>query len=234
MQVGVIAEGKSDHAVIANILKGKLGIERALLTFIQPELDFDETDLQSSGYQQMSAKEFGGWVLVKNCCLERSRIADFMNASDETRFVVIQIDTAEAQLTGYEVEKPDKSDDAYSSALRENVIAKINGWLDGQFSQHMYYAVTIEEIEAWLLPIYGERTAETAKFSDPKDKLQRLLNTKLSDKERKKLFQDQPFDRYAKLSKEFRNRKSLEKYCQQNESLLLFCRSLEKVDVSEI
>ncbi len=234
MQVGVIAEGKSDHAVIANILKGKLGIERALITFIQPELDFDETDLQSSGYQQMSAKEFGGWVLVRDCCLEKSRIADFMNASNETRFVIIQVDTAETHLTGYEVEKPDKSGDTYSSVLRENVITRINGWLDGQFAEHVYYAVTIEEIEAWLLPIFGERATETAKFNDPKEKLQKLLSTKLTDKERKKLFQEQPFDRYAKLSKEFRNKKSLEKHCRQNESLLLFCRSLEKVAVSEI
>jgi hypothetical protein len=234
MQVGVIAEGKGDHAVIANILKGKLGIDRALITFIQPELYFDETDIQSGGYQQMSAEKFGGWVLVKDCCLERSRIANFMNASDETRIVVIQIDTAEAHHTGYEVERPDKSVDAYSSVLRENVVAKISGWLDGQFSEQVYYAVTIEEIEAWLLPIFGERATETAKFNDPKNRFQSLLNTKLSDKERKKLFQDEPFDRYLKLSKDFRNKKLLEKHCQQNESLLLFCKSLEEVDTSEL
>lgn len=149
-------------------------------------------------------------------------------------FVVIQIDTAEAHHTGYEVERPDKSGDAYSSVLRENVVARISGWLDGQFSEQVYYAVTIEEIEAWLLPIFGERAAETARFNDPKEKLQKLLNTKLSDKERKKLFQDEPFDRYLKLSKDFRNKKLLEKHCQQNESLLLFCKSLEEVDTLEL
>lgn len=234
MQVGVIAEGRSDQAVIANILKGKLGIDRALITFIQPEFYYDETDLQSAGYQQMARNEFGGWVLVKNCCTEKSRIEEFINVFEEDRIVVIQIDTAEAHLEGYEVEKPDKNDPSYSSTLRQNVIAKISGWLEGQFAQHLYYAVTIEEIEAWLLPILGERSAETAKFSDPKDKFQKLINTRLSDKERKKFFQDATFDRYLKVSKDFRNRKSLEKYCQQNESLLLFCQSLEEVDTSEI
>jgi len=234
MQVGVIAEGRSDHAVIANILKGKLGIDRALITFIQPELYYDETDLQSGRYKQMGRNEFGSWILVKDCCLERSRIAEFLDATDETRIVIIQIDTAEAHLEGYEVEKPDKSSETYSGTLRENVIAKISGWLDGQFSEYLFYAVTIEEIEAWLLPVFGERATETAKFNDPKNRFQSLLNTKLSDKERKKLFQDEPFERYLKLSKDFRNKKLLEKHCQQNESLLIFCKSLENVDTSEL
>ncbi len=233
MQVGVIAEGRSDQAVIANILKGKLGIDLALITFIQPEFYYDETDLQSGGYQQMARNEFGGWVLVKNCCTEKSRIDEFISPFEEERIIVIQMDTAEAHLEGYEVEKPDKNDPSYSSTLRQHVINKINGWLDGQFDEHLYYAVTIEEIEAWLLPIFGEKAAETAKFNTPKERLFRQLNTALTGKD-KRVLQLPLYSQYLELSKEFKKPKLLAQHCRKNESLLLFCQSLEKADTSEI
>jgi hypothetical protein len=103
MQVGVIAEGWSDQAVIANIVKGKFGIDHALITFIQPEFYYDETDLQSGGYQQMARNEFGGCVLVKNHCTEKRSTEEFISDFEEERPIVIQIDTAEAHLEGYEV-----------------------------------------------------------------------------------------------------------------------------------
>ncbi len=233
MQVGVIAEGRSDQAVIANILKGKLGIDLALITFIQPEFYYDETDLQRDGYQQMARNEFGGWVLVKNCCTEKSRIEEFIGVFEEERPVVIQIDTAEAHLEGYEVEKLDKTNPSYSSTLRQNVIAKISGWLDGQFSEHLYYAVTIEEIEAWLLPIHGENAPETAKFNTPKERLFRLLNATLTGKD-KKVLQLPLYNQYLELSKEFKKPKLLVQHCRKNESLFLFCQSLENVNTSKI
>jgi len=40
MYIGIIAEGKSDLAVIRNILRGKILIDSSNVMFLQPELDF--------------------------------------------------------------------------------------------------------------------------------------------------------------------------------------------------
>jgi hypothetical protein len=93
--------------------------------------------------------------------------------------------------------------------------------------------VTIEEIEAWLLPLFGGKAAETAKFNTSKEKLFRPLNATLTGKD-KRVLQLPLYNQYLELSKEFKKKKLLEKHCRQNESLLLFCRSLETVDASEI
>lgn len=44
MYIGIIAEGKGDLAVITNILKGKLSVDKSDVEYLQPELDFDETE----------------------------------------------------------------------------------------------------------------------------------------------------------------------------------------------
>ena len=45
MRVGIIAEGRADLAVILNILKGRLGVDRSQVQPLRPEYDQDETDL---------------------------------------------------------------------------------------------------------------------------------------------------------------------------------------------
>ena len=49
---------------------------------------------------------------------------------------------------------------------------------------------------------------------------------RLSDKERKRLFQLKAYDRYDKLSQEFRKRNKLRQCATRNQSLRLFIESL--------
>lgn len=100
--IGIVAEGPSDIAVLRNILKGKLGLDRDLTYTIRPELDTDATDLGAGRYRAQRPEEYSNWTLVLEECRTRTRIQEFLgNQIEEESFVVVQIDTAEAHLPGY-------------------------------------------------------------------------------------------------------------------------------------
>jgi len=224
MYIGIIAEGKGDLAVITNILKGKLSVDKSDVEYLQPELDFDETDLH-----QMRAEQFSNWALVRETCMKKRKLSDFFSI-DEERYVIIHIDTAEAEETNYEVERPVKRDNpSYSKELRDNVTDRINEWLDNQFSDEIFYAIAIEETEAWVLTIYTDRQGDTCRYNDPKKELDRVLNKKLSKKEKKVLTLGNDLIKFDKLTRRFGKAKHLSKFVLLNESLNFFCKSLETI-----
>ncbi len=211
-------------AVISNILKGKIHAGMEDVVYLQPELDFDETDLHN-----MSAEQFSNWALVRQTCMEKKKLSDFFSI-DEERFIVVHIDTAEAEEINYEVQRPAKHNNPeYSEILRNNVIEKIKEWLENQFGGQIFFAIAIEETEAWVLTIYADRQGDTCRFNDPKKELNRVLNRKLSKKE-KRILGYKEFEKFNELSKKFRKLKHLEKYADYNESLKLFCESLEEAE----
>ncbi len=78
MYIGIIAEGKGDLAVITNILKGKLSVDKSDVEYLQPELDFDETDLY-----QMREEQFSNWAIVRETCMRRRKLSDFFSIDEE-------------------------------------------------------------------------------------------------------------------------------------------------------
>lgn len=164
MRVGIIAEGRSDAAVITNILKGKLGIDRSDIQYLAPELEFDQTDLE----QQMRLEQFSNWEIVKQKCCEQTVFSGFLDSVDDNRFIVIHLDTAERLLKGYDVTEPKKEKhDQYSNRLRENVVSKINEWLNNNYSERLAYAIAIEETDAWVLTIFS-KDKDTSVHHNPK------------------------------------------------------------------
>ena len=209
MRFGIIAEGSTDQAVIINILKG-LGIDSSDVIPLRPDLQVDETDrvFQFRG---------GTWQGVKNDCLEKTELESFFEVADNN-FIVIQLDTAE----DFGITKPQKTGNPkYASQLRTQVIELINKWLSGDFAEKLLYAITIEEMEAWILTIYLNQ--ETTTFADPKQRLRNELDRK--NITRKGCRNDSDF--YDKISKDFRKNKNLEKYSLNNLSLLSFVNSVE-------
>lgn len=220
MRVGLVTEGRGDLAVLVNILKGKLGLDFEDIQFIRPEYDMDETDV----HDQAEALR-GGWGRVKRECLERGRIQEFVeNAIDEDILVVIQIDTAEAHQTGYDVERPSRDAPDYAELLRQRVVERINAWLGGEGVERVRYAVAVEETEAWLLTIRVSK--DTATYGDPKRQLNTLLNKSMAENDRKRHFQLKEYAQAYELSRPFRKLRELEKFAGRNRSLWLFVESL--------
>lgn len=234
MRAVIIAEGRGDLAVIANILKGKLGINRADIKFQRPEYNLDETDMYA-----MRAEQYSNWSLVKYECKENRDDLEYFLSLKDDNFIIIHIDTAERTEKGYDVleparlrhlGEPQKSDhtsqEEYCSCLRENVIHQINTWLGNSLQNRIAYAIAIEETEAWIMTLYGETL--TSKHLRPKEKLEQVLNRKLSDKDKKKTFPLNEFEQQSKLSIGFAKPATLRKCWPHNKSLESFCMSLEQ------
>lgn len=222
MRVGIIAEGRGDLAVLTNILKGALNIEKSDVQYIRPEFNRDETDIA-----KMSAEQFGSWTLIKQDCCELSPITDFLEVPlDEERLLIIHLDTAEAELTGYEAIRPSDEDTRqYSINLRNNVIAKVREWMNNYDTTKIRFAIAVEETDAWLLTVYTSK-GDTCHYKNPKERLHYELNRKLSIRKKNELFSKSSFERYSELSKPFRKEKELKKCAQKNHSLHLFYESL--------
>lgn len=227
MRIGIIAEGRGDQAVITNILRGWLGIDSEFITDLRPEAQRDETDLHA-----MSEGQFSNWELVKEECTHGTLLEDFLNNFiDEEKLVIIHIDTAEAELPGYGVSRPPRSDRNYATELHKRVVAKLDEWLAGRGRGRIRYAIAIEETEAWTLTLYLKK--ETSAQPNPKNALEWELNrtSRHSEAERKRLLRLKDTDSkkfHAELSRDFRKRRTLKECATRNHSLRLFLEALSQ------
>jgi len=152
---------------------------------------------------------------------------NYYTSAAEQRIIIIQLDTAEVENTDTGIQRPPKANNPdYCQQLRYNIITQIKTWLPPQcesYQQDLYYAICIEEMEAWILTIYQKQ--DTTKSANPKEKLKR--EPKITFKEGDKRC-------YDEISKEFRKLKNLKIYCQYNDSLHLFVESLQSLSKKEI
>jgi len=225
MIAGIFAEGRGDLAVITNILKGSINIDRSDIRYELPEFEKDQTDLSV-----MNEEQFSSWTVVKNVCLERNKIDNFFDSPiDQESFIVLHLDTAERHLNDYNVTEPIKTNlktKEYCSQLRANVINKINEWLENSYRDKIAYAVTIEETDAWVLTIYDNGHTDTSAYQNPKKRLNDELNRALAQKE-KNILRAKAFDKYDQLSSDFKKKRKLSICMSKNASLKLFCESVE-------
>lgn len=165
MRIGIISEGHADRAVITNILIGLTGIDPSDIESLRPIDKFDETDKAT-----INPLKFGGWNSVKEECEGRKLIDEFL-AIEGQDFIVIHIDTAEADQFG--IKRPNKKSGNYGEVLRALVVQKINSWLNKDLNDEILFAIAIEEIDAWILTIYDQNDSTTS--ATPKEKLSRIL-----------------------------------------------------------
>jgi len=225
LRIGIIAEGKGDAAVIRNILKGILKVDKSQFKYILPQIYKDETDLNTDTDHQEKPV---GWTIVKKECIEKIEINKFLNNPvDDEKILIIQIDTAERNLKGYEVYEPTKSKtQKYYNELRGNVINNIKEWLNEPF-ENIFYAIAIEETEAWLLTLIHTRKNDTGEYLNVKRKFNIEINKNANRKFKNTLKLKDEFIKNDMLSNSLSNQRELKKARSKNRSLGLFCASLE-------
>jgi hypothetical protein len=217
MRIGIIAEGRTDQAVIKNILRG-IGFDSSDVQNIRPTLQRDETDKNSP--------TIGTWQGVKNACVNREDFERFFYISDN-KYIIIQLDTAECEQADFGIKRPKKEENSdYSTELRAILVEKINNWLDDNYENKLLYAISIEEMEAWILTIFT--TTNTTFSIDPKKKLF-APNGELRKRniDNKGCRDDAEF--YDKITTGFRKKKLLASFQQHNESLREFINSIDSV-----
>ncbi len=229
MRVGVIAEGRSDAAVITNILKGKLNISKSDIQYLVPEFEYDETSLY-----QMRQEQFSNWTVVKQNCLNSEKISNFIDIFESERFVVIHIDADTRKEVGYDVNEPITVNNIEDiEDLHRNISKKFKEWLNNNLIDRISLAIAIQEIDSWILTVFSNK--ETGLFINAKERLIRIINdpNRFSKKEKQKIFSlnDDKYEQYNLLSQEFRKPKMLNQFIDNNASLKLFYNDLERFDI---
>jgi hypothetical protein len=213
MVVGIISEGRTDQAVLTNLVVGLTELDKSSIRYLRPDNFYDETDLN---YNQRNT--FGGWSYVRDDCIDSSKFEQFFAISDN-EFIIIQIDSLQA--SDYGALRPNVVDENFSVIFRENIIRTINDWLNNRFADNIIYAIAIEEIEAWILTLYEDRNSSTSK--SPKVRLHEIVLPKHGKK------CSETFENYLNISSDFCKPKQMKrrKCFANNESLKLFCLQLD-------
>ena len=220
MRIGIIAEGFADANVIKAIVKKLLGYDGADMRVLRPEEALDETDLQ--------ALNFSNWQLVFESCKDERFLGAFFDSLEGEAMLIVHVDTAERGLVGYDVNEPQRTKgvdySTYAEQLRQNVIDKINALVAEPYRERIAYAIAVEETDAWLIPLFENKSGDSASHARAKETLAKLI---AADKKRVKAFVDSEHKSldYIKLGNEFA--KDLKNCRKRNKSLDLFCLDIE-------
>jgi hypothetical protein len=219
---GIISEGPTDQIIIENILVGYFDDEDlpTHVRYLQPLHDASDKVAP------------GGWTRVFEYC-NSDYLAEALEQND---YLIIQIDTDCCEEKNYDVRRMKHTGEMLSpEELIKKVIEKfealfINKFRDEYqlFKQKLLFAISVEEIECWLLPLY------------PDDKTKGLtnncihkLNPKITEKfgkyiDKKNKAVSLPY--YGKFSRPFIKRKNIDAIYHDNISLKIFLNSLARID----
>lgn len=220
-RIGIIAEGFADATIIKAIVKKLLGYDGSEMRVLRPEEAFDETDLQ--------AMNFSNWQLVFESCKDKDFLSAFFDLLEGDAMLIVHVDTAERGLAGYDINEPVRSKGVdyadYSETLRRNVMEKIRLLVAEPYRDRIVYAIAVEETDAWLIPLFENRTGDTASHVRAKETLSKLIS---ADKKHVKVFVDTDHKslNYVKLGAAMA--KDLKQCRKRNRSLDLFCMEIEK------
>ena len=223
--IGIIAEGPSDAEVVKSVLIGTLGIDGSQIRTLMPSQSYDESQLAAWGIDPSQST----WTLVVKECKDKKLIAEFIDVLGGD-FVVIHLDTDTVHEPNFCGTRPikDKNElEQYCIELREQVVQAIDGWLGIPYDSIASHAVAIEEIEAWLIPLFEQNLSkDSCEPPNAKSRLERLLSKQWSEKDLKSYTQISKGQQFAFLSKDLRKKKNLNHARSHSKSLDLFCQEL--------
>jgi hypothetical protein len=177
-------------------------------------------------------RKHGGWLNVFEYCQ-----SDYLvEALEQNDYLIIQIDTDCCEEKHYDVSRRKEDGD---SVTPEELISKVIGKFDtlfasahkekyGLFKDRLFFAICVEEMECWLLPLYHDDKIKSS-TSNCIHKLNPKLNEKFGigiDKNNK------PVTSYDKFSRQFTKKKTIDQVYGHNISLKIFLDSLSKLDLS--
>lgn len=223
---GIIAEGPTDQIVIQNILVG---------FFDEPDLTTSIRNLQplKDHTDQMVSK--GGWLNVFEYCKSQY----FLDALIQNDYLIIQIDSDVCEQTHFDVsrrtaEGTPKSDDLLINDIRQRFeqafIETFGQEKYDLFKNRIIYAICLEEIECWLLPIYF-----TDKTKSATNNCAHKLNPKLKEKFDVYIDENNKSNmtpNYWKFSRPYSKNKILMSNAEHNPSLSIFINTLKEKNIT--
>lgn len=207
MDIGIISEGVTDQIIIEAIVQGHLENKDIILEPLQPKKGED-----------------GGWSRVVEYCKSK----DFKESFPfRDGFTIIHIDCD--VFKGNELPEDCKwpldglGTQETCVMVRSKLLQLIGLNADDEISVNIVFAIAVDSIECWLLPLYFENAPKTmAKTSGCIG----ALNKVLPETEGFYIHQKKPDD-YSKMARHYRKKKNVAFSCKQNESLNFFVDNLE-------
>jgi hypothetical protein len=210
---GVIAEGPTDQTVIENILLGYFQDEEEEpdIHFVQPPRHLTETP--------------AGWGHVFKS-LERKYYEGALQYND---YLVIHIDTDVQEDPGFDVPRREGGSELSLPDRVARVIARLRKDIDATFykaNEHRFlFAVAVDTIECWLLPLlYGDKR-KAAKTTGCLESANQSLRK--ADEDALSAGVNKFIRAYEKASRDYRKRKMLMNLRNKNPSLELFIKQLD-------
>lgn len=220
---GLITEGITDQIVLENILFGFFNNVDIPINPLCPLRDATDRNRMEKA---------GNWVEVFEYCAS----SDFKTALFSNDFLIIQIDTdvlkSENISQKYKVNSLNINNiNEIIEKVKSRFIDIINTYQGNYFFEtyqnKIIFAIAIDSIECWLLPIYYEN--EIAKSSKTTNCLS-TLNMALNKKEHFTIDAKKP-DYYRKISKIYRKQKQLKAYYALNPSFDVFIQDIQNKEI---
>lgn len=212
---GLITEGATDQEVISNILSG-----------IFDNSDIDPNFIQPSRSTSIQDQTHGGWTHTLTFCASE----EFKQTFQTNRYIIIHIDTDVCDLPGFEISKTNLSTEELCAKVREKLILLITENFFTLVQDRIIFAICVENIECWLLPIYystlkSKRSKTTGCLDILNVELKKQLGFYINDKK---------LEYYQKASKPYLKHRELIKLYQYNPSLKIFVDDIlsRKIDIN--
>ncbi|RFC40410.1 MAG: hypothetical protein DID89_2727546962 [Candidatus Nitrotoga sp. CP45] len=205
----LISEGITDQVTIENILYGHYEDDLDI-TSIQPARDATDENRQSAA---------GGWERVlEYLCLE-----DFKKIFLFNEFVIIHIDTDCGDHPNFGVQLTSNGKDREPQQIINDVTfllrSKIGADVYAEYQERIIFAIAVDCIECWLLPLHSKIHAHKVK----KKNCEAALNFNL---QKAGVDYTKDYLGYMLLTRQFKSRSSI-KICKTlNESFAFFIDSL--------
>jgi hypothetical protein len=214
MRIGVIAEGVTDHRILEDILIGYFDDEDALeYRALQPVLDATDQSIEN---------KFGSWTHVIKYCESHEKLR--MNLLDFD-ILLIQIDSDVCEKLKIDRTGKETPQEVVEK-VKKRLIAAMSTNLYKEFESKILFAISVDMIECWLLPVYESNKKKQAKITGCIP----TLNNALKSHPKIKFFIDEKNKNYAYyevLTEPLIKRKNLTKYYPLNPSFALFYAELE-------
>lgn len=216
----VVAEGPTDFLILRRIVASIFNDPDIVVDQLQPAID------ETSG-----ASRSGGWSEVFRY-IGSERLAGAFERSD---FVIVHIDTDVCEEKRFGVPRRDGAGRERSAAemidlTRQRLIEEIGQGVWARFQARVIFAIAVESIECWLLPIYytDGRRSKTVNCLQS-------LNAKLSAQEGFSIDPEKSGVQkyYIKILKHLRKRQDVEDASKHNPSFTAFVAALASIHPSD-
>jgi hypothetical protein len=203
---GIVSEGVTDQIILENILFGWTGDKNLIANPLQPKKG-----------------ESGNWDKVFKYC----QSDDFKGAFAYCDMVVIQMDT-DFMLRGevpenYRIDMLNLSVGEAVEAFKNKIIDLMGVDFYRAYTNQIIFAISVNEIECWLLPMYFENQKVKAGKTE---NCIGTLNTILPQAEGFYI-DEKRNEYYEKIARKFKKRKDIAKWAALNESFYMFIQELD-------